>query len=109
MAEEAASVDIVMRAPADSTRRAAFDRIVSFNEITVVELTRRGGVTQGAVSQHLRSLKQAGLVQSAPRGATSLPRPARGLGPLVGWMNRCRVFWRKRFADLGNPLKEIDP
>jgi len=61
MTEEAASVDIVMRALADSTRRAVFERIVRFNEITVVELTRGGGVTQGAISQHLRSLKQAGL------------------------------------------------
>ena len=59
---EAVPVDAVMRALADSTRRAVFERIVRSNEITVVELTRGSGVTQGAISQHLRSLKQAGLV-----------------------------------------------
>ena len=63
---EAATVDAVMRALADPTRRAVFERIVSSNEITVIELTRGSGVTQGAISQHLRSLKLAGLVAERP-------------------------------------------
>lgn len=107
---DAATVDAVMRALADPTRRAVFERIVSSNEITVIELTRGSGVTQGAISQHLRSLKLAGLVAERPAGRNVYYRARpRGLGPLVDWMSHYSVFWRERFADLGNLLKEIDP
>ena len=106
----AVPVDAVMRALADSTRRAVFERIVRSNEITVVELTRGSGVTQGAISQHLRSLKQAGLVAERPEGRNVYYRARpRGLAPLVDWMSHYGVFWRERFADLRNLLKEIDP
>ena len=65
---EAAAIDTVMRTLADPTRRAVFEQVVSSDEITVVELTRGSGVTQGAISQHLKSLKQAGLVAERPEG-----------------------------------------
>jgi DNA-binding transcriptional ArsR family regulator len=107
---EVSTVDAVMRALADPTRRAVFERIVSSNEITVIELTRGSGVTQGAISQHLRSLKLAGLVAERPAGRNVYYRARpRGLGPLVDWMSHYSVFWRERFADLHNFLKEIDP
>ena len=65
---QTATVDAVMRTLADPTRRAVFERIVKSDEISVVELTRGSGVTQGAISQHLKSLKQAGLVAERPEG-----------------------------------------
>ena len=74
---QTATIDAVIRALADPTRRALFERVVSSDEITVVELTRGSGVTQGAISQHLKSLKQAGLVAERPEGRNVyLPRPA---------------------------------
>ena len=107
---EIATIDTVMRALADPTRRAVFERIASGDEITVVELTRGSGVTQGAISQHLKSLKQAGLVAERPEGRNVFYRaePA-GLAPLVDWMGHYGVFWRERFANLRTLLKEIDP
>jgi DNA-binding transcriptional ArsR family regulator len=107
---EAATIDTVMRALADPTRRAVFERVVSSDEITVVELTRGSGVTQGAVSQHLKSLKLAGLVAERPEGRKVYYRAQpEGLAPLVDWMSHYGVFWRERFADLRTLLKEIDP
>ena len=107
---EITTIDTVMRALADPTRRAVFERIASGEEITVVELTRGSGVTQGAISQHLKSLKQAGLVAERPEGRNVFYRaePA-GLAPLVDWMSHYGVFWRERFANLRTLLKEIDP
>ena len=107
---EIAAIDTVMRALADPTRRAVFERIASADELTVVELTRGSGVTQGAISQHLKSLKQAGLVAERPEGRNVFYRaePA-GLAPLVDWMSHYGVFWRERFANLRTLLKEIDP
>jgi DNA-binding transcriptional ArsR family regulator len=107
---EAAAINAVMRALADPTRRALFERVVSSDEITVVELTRGSGVTQGAISQHLKSLKQAGLVVERPEGRKVYYRAKpEGLAPLVDWMSHYGVFWRERFANLRTLLKEIDP
>jgi DNA-binding transcriptional ArsR family regulator len=107
---DTAPVTTVMRALADPTRRAMFERIVGAGEITVAELTRGSGVTQGAVSQHLKSLKQAGLVAERPDGRHVHYRAApQGLAPLVDWMTHYGAFWRDRFADLRDLLKEIDP
>src|SRR3954453_15053904 len=107
---EAAPINAVMRALADPTRRAVFERGVRSEEITVVELTRGSGVTQGAISQHLKSLKQAGLVAERPEGRNVYYRAEPdGLAPLVDWMSHYGVFWRKRFTNLRSLLKEIDP
>ena len=107
---ETASINAVMRALSDPTRRAVFERVVGSDEITVVELTRGSGVTQGAISQHLNALKQAGLVTERPEGRNVFYRAEpEGLAPLVDWMSHYAVFWRDRFANLRTLLKEIDP
>ena len=107
---ETAAINTVMRALADPTRRTVFERIVGSHEVTVVELTRGSGVTQGAISQHLKSLKLAGLVAERPDGRNVYYRAEpQGLAPLVDWMSHYGVFWRERFADLRTLLKEIDP
>src|SRR6201747_2756185 len=107
---QSAAIDAVMRTLADPTRRAVFERIASSDEITVVELTRGSGVTQGAISQHLKSLKLAGLVAERPEGRNVYYRAQpEGLGPLVDWMSHYGAFWRDRFANLRALLKEIDP
>jgi len=107
---EATPIDAVMRALADPTRRAVFERVAGSAEISVAELTRGSGVTQGAISQHLKALKQAGLVAERPEGRKVYYRAKpEGLTPLVDWMSHYGVFWRERFASLRSLLKEIDP
>ena len=105
-----AAINAVMRTLADPTRRAVFERVVKSDEITVAELTRGSGVTQGAISQHLKSLKLAGLVAERPEGRHVYYRAEpKGLAPLVDWMGHYGIFWRDRFASLRTLLKEIDP
>ena len=106
---QATPITTVMRTLADPTRRALFERIIGTDEISVAELTLGSGVTQGAISQHLKSLKQAGLVAERPEGRKVYyhARPE-GLAPLADWMGHYGVFWRDRFADLRTLLKEID-
>lgn len=100
----------VMRALADPTRRAVFERIVKADEITVAELTRGSTVSQPAISQHLRSLKEAGLIAERRQGRHVHYRAEpRGLAPLVDWLSTYGLFWRERFANLRELLKEIDP
>ncbi|MFN4165611.1 MAG: ArsR/SmtB family transcription factor [Ferrovibrio sp.] len=107
---ETTPIDTVMRALADPTRRAVFERVVRADEITVAELTQGSGVTQGAISQHLKSLKQAGLVAERPEGRRVYYRAQpEGLAPLADWINDYAVFWRERLDALRDLLKDIDP
>jgi DNA-binding transcriptional ArsR family regulator len=103
-------LDVIMRSLADPTRRAVFERIAGADELTVAELTEGSGVTQSAISQHLRLLREAGLVADRAQGRHVYYRAQRdGLAPLVDWMSHYGVFWRERFADLRTLLKDIDP
>lgn len=107
---ETADISSVFRTLSDPTRRAVFERIVGADEITVGELTKESGVTQGAISQHLKALKQAGLVADRPDGRRVFYRARpEGLEPLAAWMDHYGVFWRESFANLRSLLKEIDP
>ena len=102
-------VDSVMRALSDPTRRAVFERIAEAQELSVVQLTQGSGVTQGAISQHLKTLKAAGLVVERPEGRKVYYRvQPEGLAPLADWMNHYAVFWRSRFANLRDILREMD-
>lgn len=107
--DQTIAITTAMRALADPTRRAILERVARSAEMTVVELTRGSGVTQGAISQHLKHLKQAGLVAERPEGRNVYYRAQpKGLEPLVDWMDHYAAFWRDRFDNLKNLLKEID-
>ena len=102
-------VGAVMRALADPTRRAVFEQVARGGEVNVADLTRASGVTQGAISQHLKSLKLAGLVAERPQGRNVFYRATPdGLAPLFDWLSHYDAFWRDRFANLRDLLKEID-
>lgn len=106
----AAQLATVMRALADPTRRAVYEQIVCTGEITVGELARDRGVSQSAISQHLRSLREAGLIRERRAGRHAHYRALPGgLEPLVDWLDVYAAFWRERFAGLKTLLKEIDP
>lgn len=99
-----------MRTLAEPTRRAVFQRIAATDEISVVDLTQGSGVTQGAISQHLKALKQAGLVVDRPEGRRVYYRARpENLSPLIDWIDEYGAFWRKRLKNLRSLLKELDP
>jgi DNA-binding transcriptional ArsR family regulator len=77
--------------------------------VAVSELARGFDVTQPAISQHLASLRRAGLVaeRRAGRNAYYRARPA-GLKPLVDWIDRYQAFWRERLTRLDKLLEEIE-
>jgi DNA-binding transcriptional ArsR family regulator len=102
--------DAVFRSLADPTRRALFERLSRDGEQTVRKLTENAGVSQPAVSKHLRVLKHAGLVRARHRGRqTHYSAQPRALTPLVGWMSYYSRFWHERFDRLEDLLKRMDP
>lgn len=102
-------VDLLMRALGDPTRRAVFERIARSGEITVGELTQGSGVTQGAISQHVKSLKQAGLIAERPEGRNVYYRAQpHGLSPLTEWIQTYERFWTSRLDRLESLLLAED-
>ena len=105
----ATDIAVIMRVLADPTRRAVFEQIADAGELTVGALTHRNDVSQPAISQHVRALKEAGLLGERRDGRMIHYRcEPRGLGPLIDWLGHYGVFWRERFANLKSVLKEMD-
>ena len=101
--------DAVFKSLADPTRRALFERLSRDGEQTVRMLTDTAGVSQPAVSKHLRVLSGlvwCGLGIGAGRRITE---PSRGRWrPLVDWMSYYSRFWHDRFDRLEDLLKRMD-
>lgn len=78
----------VLTALSDPTRRAVFDRL-SLGPSDVTGLASGLPVSRPAVSQHLKTLKSAGLVTDEALGTRRIYRidPA-GLGPLRAWLDQ---------------------
>lgn len=103
------AADNVFRSLADPTRRALFERLSRNGPQTVVMLTGKAGVSQPAVSKHLRVLKHAGLVRSRHKGRETVytARPE-GLAPLFNWMEFYSTFWKGRLDRLESLLERMD-
>ena len=72
-------------------------------------LTARSGVSQPAVSKHLRVLKQAGLVRDRHAGRqTHYSAQLGALVPLIDWTRQMAGFWQSRFDNLEDVLKRMD-
>ena len=77
----------VFTALADPTRRQLFERIAEQPQ-SVGALARQLPVSRPAVSQHLKALKEAGLVRDEARGTSRIYRiDPKGLGPLRRWLD----------------------
>jgi DNA-binding transcriptional ArsR family regulator len=101
--------DMLFATLADPTRRAIFERLCRDGEQTVGALTARAGVSQPAVSKHLKLLKQAGLVRDRHGGRqTHYSAQLKALAPLIDWTSRMAGFWESRFDDLDELLKRMD-
>ncbi|MBL9049206.1 MAG: winged helix-turn-helix transcriptional regulator [Tabrizicola sp.] len=95
-----------LSALADPTRRRVFERLAE-SPASVAEITRGLTVSQPAVSQHLKVLREAGLVTGTPKGASTVYRidPA-GLGPLRQWLDR---FWDAQLEAFARVVDEDKP
>jgi DNA-binding transcriptional ArsR family regulator len=82
--------DSALAALADPTRRQVFERLRSGPQ-PVGAIARGMPVSRPAVSQHLKVLKEAGLVSDRPEGTRRVYYiDPHGLGALRGWLDR---FW----------------
>ncbi len=84
-----------LTALADPTRRQVFERLKS-GPHAVGEIARGLPVSRPAVSQHLKVLKEAGLVADRPEGTRRVYYiDPHGLGALRQWIDQ---FWDQALA-----------
>jgi DNA-binding transcriptional ArsR family regulator len=103
-AASAPAVD-VFRAVADPTRRAILDRLRSA-DLSVTDLAGPFDMTQPAISQHLRVLLDAGLVEAQAIGRQRLYRlNARPLREVFQWS----ALYRHLFVDPAGHAWRISP
>lgn len=93
-------LDVKFTALADPVRRAILARL-ALGEASVAELQRPLGISQPAVSRHLKLLEEAGLIEQS-RAAQARPRRLKpdGLDAARGWIDELRDLWNDRFDRL---------
>jgi DNA-binding transcriptional ArsR family regulator len=100
--------DTVFRALADPSRRAIFESL-TLGEAAVKDITARFDISQPAVSQHLATLRSAGLVSERRDGRLVYYRvEPKGLRPLIDWIAHYQAFWFERIDRLRALLEEMD-
>ena len=91
--------DKALTALADPTRRAVFERLRA-GPLSVGEIASALPVSRPAVSQHLKALKDAGLVRDEARGTARIYRiHAHGLRELRVWLEGYWDEALERFKD----------
>jgi DNA-binding transcriptional ArsR family regulator len=100
--------DKIFQALADPSRRAIFKSLMR-GEAAVKDLTARFDISQPAVSQHLATLKEAGMVNARRQGRCVYYRvKPHGMKPLINWIAHYRAFWTEHLDRLEELLEKMD-
>ena len=93
---------------ADPTRRRIVE-LLALRDRTAGELVAEFDMSAPAISQHLKLLREAGLVTTRAEGQTRIQslNPA-GLDEVDAWLNRTRAFWSRRLDALERELRAED-
>ena len=100
-------LDAVFGALADPTRRAILARLAD-GDWTVGELTAPFGVSQPAISRHLKVLERAGLISRNRRATTRLSHlEAEPLREATAWLARYQAYWDESHERLDTLLATL--
>ena len=93
----------------DPTRRAIFARITE-QPMAVGQLAATLPVSRPAVSQHLKVLKEAGLVCDRPEGTRRVYQiDPQGLGALRAWLDQFWAVALDAFDEVDRQQADKDP
>ena len=94
-----------LSALADPTRRKMIEQLSVLGPVTITQLTEVFPITRQAVTKHLDTLHDAGLVKTERRGReriiTFRPEPLR---EATDWVSTIEARWDHRLAALANFL-----
>ncbi len=93
---------------ADPTRRQIIETL-ALGEASFGDLADRFEMSRPAVSQHLKALKEAGIVTSRPDAQRRIYRLTDdSLDEVEAWLGKVREFWSQRLDKLEELLNEAD-
>jgi DNA-binding transcriptional ArsR family regulator len=96
----------VFHAVSDQTRRKILDRL-SRGEATVSEIVSAFDISQPSISEHLRILREAGLVSAKQDGRRRIySLRAQPLREVADWVVAYGRFWDAKLGALGKYLEK---
>lgn len=99
----------VFSALADPTRRRIVESLAD-GERSFGEIAADFDISDPAVSQHLRVLREAGVVDVRRKAQRRIYRIRReGLFEIEQWIGHVRRFWSDRLDRLETVLREVPP
>jgi DNA-binding transcriptional ArsR family regulator len=97
-----------LAAIADPTRRRIVE-LLARRDHSAGELVAEFDMSAPAISQHLKVLREAGLVTSRAEGQSRIQMlNPNGLDELDAWLERTRSFWSSRLDALERELRAED-
>ncbi|BDH58536.1 helix-turn-helix transcriptional regulator [Tsukamurella sp. PLM1] len=107
MTTETENTDRVFLALANPVRRELL-RILAAGPLAAGELSERFTLSRPAVAEHLKVLRDAGLVADSPAGRRRIYRlTAEPLADLGEWLHPFEKFWRARLSALAVVAEEL--
>ncbi|MFC9439756.1 ArsR/SmtB family transcription factor [Nocardia sp. NPDC057030] len=105
---KAGAIDLLFGALANPTRRDILDGLLD-GEQTVQAIAERFDMARPSVSEHLKVLRDCGLVTEERQGRFRYYRLAADpLLALRDWLNPYERYWRDSLTELGKVLDEMD-
>jgi DNA-binding transcriptional ArsR family regulator len=100
--------DRIFVALANPVRRELLE-ILTRQSLSAGELSDRFELSRPAIAEHLKVLRDAGLVADEPQGRRRIYRlTAEPLAELGEWLQPFEKFWRERLAMLAETAKELE-
>jgi DNA-binding transcriptional ArsR family regulator len=102
-----ATSDRIFLALANPVRRELLE-ILTRQQLSAGQLSARFDLSRPAVAEHLKVLREAGLVADEPQGRRRIYRlTAEPLAELSEWLHPFEKFWRGRQAVLAEAAEEL--
>ena len=93
---------------ADPTRRRIVEQL-ALGETSFGDLADQFEMSRPAVSQHLKALRDAGIVTARADAQRRIYRLSdNGLDEIDAWLNKVRTFWTQRLDKLEELLTDED-
>ena len=97
----------IFNALADPTRRRILEILGKRGELTASDISAQFNMSAPAISQHLKALREAGLVVMEKNAQQRLYRiNLTAMVQLQTWAERLAQMWQERFDRLDEVLKE---
>lgn len=91
----------IFTALAEPNRRRIMEMIAAHGEMTSTDISKQFHISAPAISQHLKVLRDADLVQMEKRAQQRIYSVNRqGVDEMWEWLNKMRAHWNDRFDAL---------